>query len=1095
MTEEDLATAFDTSDQILQALDAGLRGEAGTLEQLEKAASAGILRDAAPFSREVYQGVLRSLQVSWRWRGKKTAEERALNKKRVHVLSIVTSLLQYPEWNWGEEPDANLLFDLQSLAQSSHNCEEDEEILFLILYTAYRDASAFARMRIRRESLGKVCREFVRFSHRNFCVAPFLRVLAFVIEGEVAVERGAAHLRAAFPNLQKLAREVLFPLHATNKWYLWDRQIPLIKLFHTPLVRALETLITASVRLSQVVPNDLAGQPVGDDPMEVDEGNEGAAQLHHSNTTGTTSSCAIISPSTFLEDALQQACVKKWPPPTEANTAKEVLLLQEMRSLLRVWGTAVVAPSGAAPNAPSVSQTFEERLSPILLPKLCACLKSLNAQVIESALLFWKDESFTAMLFATSRKSVAKWLAMLLPLLWREELFWNPTVNKMTALVLEKFRAQHRQLFEETVRQIWESRQLLSHARRENPRRGDPGFSTDLAAGGAIGAPAKTLGLGSLSRGGPGAATGSVAQQMREWREQGSGGAAPPSTITGVAPWARGPAGGGTGTSRQPPATITGVAPWAMGGAAGHAGSTSMRGGRGPVIPGGVGSRLGLLGPLEETSGASAESEQLISQMKPSADSDQDPALKAMGEYLKKLNPRSDIVRDWDDQLLSLTPTWLPSLKFHDVVYGNQDLGRGAFSVVKYGRTVLKSKTQSEWPEYAVKVVSIETIKKHNYVRQVNQEIAVLKHLSHPNICRLVSAFRWRDGAYLVLEFCSQGDLHSYVTNQGTLDDLSTFRFVAGEILAGLTVVHEQGFAFADMKPENVVITSSGHCKLTDFGGARPLTDAAKQKLNVELLANLRSGEDDYILDQRSMLSNAEGGAAGAIEQDQTLLAGSARTEERGTTPSQPEDVEDELKFEGTGAYMAPELRQRRTAPSVKSDAWALGVTYWFLRRGRLPEWASVLDEDLPPGAASSAVSFDLREQERSAQQETSPEVRNLLQSLLAEDPDDRPAIVQLAYDQKDWLNQDLEYGHCLTFYTRKQGPLKNGTAFSAAAAPDSSDPWAKRQFSKIWTVMSSELEQGESTATGKKTALPGSHSYLYIPFSPKSPEESTGEF
>ncbi len=44
-----------------------------------------------------------------------------------------------------------------------------------------------------------------------------------------------------------------------------------------------------------------------------------------------------------------------------------------------------------------------------------------------------------------------------------------------------------------------------------------------------------------------------------------------------------------------------------------------------------------------------------------------------------------------------------------------------------------------------------------------------------------VSCFRWRDGVYLVLEYAARGDLHSLVTNSGSLDEPSA-RFVLGEV-------------------------------------------------------------------------------------------------------------------------------------------------------------------------------------------------------------------------------------------------------------------------------------------------------------------------
>lgn len=61
-----------------------------------------------------------------------------------------------------------------------------------------------------------------------------------------------------------------------------------------------------------------------------------------------------------------------------------------------------------------------------------------------------------------------------------------------------------------------------------------------------------------------------------------------------------------------------------------------------------------------------------------------------------------------------------------------------------------------------------------NYERSVTNEIACLRILSHPGIARLISSFRWRDGAYLVLEYASRGDLHSHVKEHGSLSEEST---------------------------------------------------------------------------------------------------------------------------------------------------------------------------------------------------------------------------------------------------------------------------------------------------------------------------------
>ena len=65
--------------------------------------------------------------------------------------------------------------------------------------------------------------------------------------------------------------------------------------------------------------------------------------------------------------------------------------------------------------------------------------------------------------------------------------------------------------------------------------------------------------------------------------------------------------------------------------------------------------------------------------------------------------------------------------------------------------------------------------------------------IHHPSVARLVSAFRWRDGVYLVLEYAANGDLHSYIVANGALEP-ETALFTSGEVLAALLHLHDHGF-------------------------------------------------------------------------------------------------------------------------------------------------------------------------------------------------------------------------------------------------------------------------------------------------------------
>lgn len=70
-----------------------------------------------------------------------------------------------------------------------------------------------------------------------------------------------------------------------------------------------------------------------------------------------------------------------------------------------------------------------------------------------------------------------------------------------------------------------------------------------------------------------------------------------------------------------------------------------------------------------------------------------------------------------------------------------------------------------------------------------------------------------RGNAYIVMEFCSGGDLF-HAHQKGNIDLAHT----ASQILLGLRDLHNNGKVHRDLKPENVLLRADGHAVLTDFG-------------------------------------------------------------------------------------------------------------------------------------------------------------------------------------------------------------------------------------------------------------------------------------
>ncbi|CAJ1020885.1 Protein tyrosine kinase/Protein kinase domain/Fungal protein kinase, putative [Leishmania lindenbergi] len=120
----------------------------------------------------------------------------------------------------------------------------------------------------------------------------------------------------------------------------------------------------------------------------------------------------------------------------------------------------------------------------------------------------------------------------------------------------------------------------------------------------------------------------------------------------------------------------------------------------------------------------------------------------------------------------------------------------------------------------AAKELSLDLSKAHNVaVREVLQEYTVLTELSHPNIVRVVAFMVMKESARIYMEWIPSGSLQDVLRHhpRGALRE-NVVRRYARDVVTGLTYLHSRGVIHRDVKPANMLLSSDGTVKLTDFG-------------------------------------------------------------------------------------------------------------------------------------------------------------------------------------------------------------------------------------------------------------------------------------
>ena len=149
-----------------------------------------------------------------------------------------------------------------------------------------------------------------------------------------------------------------------------------------------------------------------------------------------------------------------------------------------------------------------------------------------------------------------------------------------------------------------------------------------------------------------------------------------------------------------------------------------------------------------------------------------------------------------------------------DIYEVKNKLGSGKFGLVKLG---IDKKTGQN---VAIKIMKKSTMDSSD-LELVRTEIEILKICQHPNIIRLYNVFENVEYMYIIMEYCSGGDLFSYLEERNFRVSEKRAATIIHKMATAVYYMHSFGVAHRDLKPENVLMTSNdddSDIRILDFG-------------------------------------------------------------------------------------------------------------------------------------------------------------------------------------------------------------------------------------------------------------------------------------
>lgn len=120
----------------------------------------------------------------------------------------------------------------------------------------------------------------------------------------------------------------------------------------------------------------------------------------------------------------------------------------------------------------------------------------------------------------------------------------------------------------------------------------------------------------------------------------------------------------------------------------------------------------------------------------------------------------------------------------------------------------------------AIKVLKHEFSEDSSFVTKFRAEAQSAAGLEHPNIVNIYDVGSENGLYYIVMEYVEGITLKTYIEKKGQLS-FKESASIAIQVARGIEAAHNKNIIHRDIKPQNIIISTDGKVKVTDFGIAK----------------------------------------------------------------------------------------------------------------------------------------------------------------------------------------------------------------------------------------------------------------------------------